>query len=240
VFFECCGEMGNGGVAQHDGNFGDAEAFFVEQVAGVFHALALVEVEDRRSEHLFKPFFQVTFVDGDLAAELLDSERFADMLQEDLAGLDDLIAIGFVGEELALEAFHFFFSDHTFQAIKQEHLALGVDKDVLQAVGIAVIQQGFEDKTGPSAEGKGLGEGSRMSEFQQVVADGVVGFAGPDRQRASYLGADELGKVNGKKAEAKHVYGVDAFGAAGGGVELTGITFEFFFSAIDPTGEAET
>ena len=218
MFLECCGEVRNGGITQHDGNFGDAEAFFVEQVAGVFHALALVEVKNSRPEHFFKSFLQVTFVDGDLAAELFDGEGFADMLQEDLAGLDDLIAIGFVGEELALKTFHFFFADHAFQAIKQEHLALGVDEDVFQAVGKAMIQQGFQDKTGPSAKGKGLGEGSRVSEFEEVVADGA--FV-PDELRTH-----ELGKVYGKEAEAKHVHGIDAFGAAGGGVELAGITFE--------------
>ena len=152
VFFECCGEVGDGGIAEHDGDFGDAESFFIEEIAGVFHALALVEVEDGGPEHLFKAFFQVTFVDGDLAAELFDGEGFADVLEEYFAGLDDLFAVRLVSQEFALEAFHFFFAHHAFQAVEEEHLALGVDKDILEAVGVGVIQQRFKDEAGSTAE----------------------------------------------------------------------------------------
>ena len=45
-----------------------------------------------------------------------------------------------------------------------------------------------------------------MSEFEQVVADGAFEFAGPDKLRTG-----KLGKVDGKKAEAEHIHGIDAF-----------------------------
>ena len=105
----------------------------------MFHALALVEIKDGRPEHFFKSFFQVTFVDGDFAAEFLDGQGFADMLEEYFPGLGDLIPIGPVGEEFALESFYFLLPYHTFQAIQQEHLALGIDEDIFQAVRIGMV-----------------------------------------------------------------------------------------------------
>src|SRR5258708_36959902 len=134
------------------------------------------------------------------------------MLEEYLAGLDDLFPIGFIGEKFTLEAFYLFFPDHAFQAIKQEHLALGIDENVFQAVCIAMIQQGFQDQAGPSAKGKGLGEGSRMPGFKQVVADSAFRLAGADKLRAGKLRTGKLGKVYGKETETKHVYGIDAVG----------------------------
>jgi hypothetical protein len=54
VFLECGGEMGDRGIAQHDGDFGDAEPFFIEEIAGMFHSLALVEIENGGAEHFFE------------------------------------------------------------------------------------------------------------------------------------------------------------------------------------------
>lgn len=241
MFFEGGREVGDGGVAEHDGDFGDAEAFFVEQVAGVLHALALVEVEDGGSEHFLESFFEVTFVDGDFATKLLDGEGFADVLQEDLAGIDDLFAIGFVGEEFTLEAFDLFFADHAFQAIKQEHLALGVDEDVLEAIGIGVIQQGFQHQAGSSAKGKGFGERSRVTEFEQLFADCSFGFGDASAvARPNGHCAGELIKMHREKAEAKHVDCIDTFGTAGGRIELAGIAFDILLFAIDVAGEAKS
>jgi hypothetical protein len=154
------------------------------------------------------PFFQIALVDGHFPAELFDGEWFADMAAGGSRGPDDLFPVGFVGEELALEAFHFFFTDHAFEAIKQQHLALGIDEDVLQAVGIGMVEQGFQHQAGPAAERKGLGEGGGMPEIEQVFADGSFGFPG----------TNELGEVDGKEAEAEYIHCLDPFGAARGSV----------------------
>jgi len=130
------------------------------------------------------------------------------MLQEYLAGLDDLFAVGFVGEEFTLETFDLFFTNHAFQAVEQEHLALRVYEDILVGIGKAVVQEGLEDEPGAAAEGKGLGKGIGMSEFQELFTGGAFVFAG----------TCELGQVHSQEAKAECVDGVDAFGAAGGGV----------------------
>ena len=153
MLFKGCGKMRDGGIAKHDGDLGNAEPFFVQQVTGMFHPLALIEVENGRAEHFLEAFLQVAFVDGHLPAEFSDREWFADMAEEDFPGLDDLFPVGLVGEEFTLKAFHFLFSHHAFQAIEEQHLALGVDKDVLQAIGIGMVQQGFQHQAGPAAQG---------------------------------------------------------------------------------------
>ena len=106
----------------------------------MLHALTLVEVENSRPEHFFKPFFQVTFVYRYFPAEFLDGKGFANMLQQYFAGFDDLFPVGFIRQEFTLETFYFFFAQHAFQAVKQEHLTLGIDKDIFQAVGIVVVE----------------------------------------------------------------------------------------------------
>lgn len=153
MLFKGCREMRDGGIAEHDGDLGDAEPFFVQQVAGVFHPLALIEVENGRAEHFLEAFLQVAFVNGHLPAEFPDREWFAYMAEEDFPGLDDLFPVGLVGEEFTLKAFYFFFSHHAFQAIEEQHLALGVDKDVLQAIGIGMVQQCLQHQPGPAAQG---------------------------------------------------------------------------------------
>lgn len=173
MLLECGGEMRDGGIAEHDGHFGDAKAFFVKEVAGMFHSLALVKIEDGRPEHFFKSFLQVAFVDSYFAAEFPDGQGFPDMPQQDLARADDLLAIRFVGEEFTLEAFRFFFPDHAFEAVKQQDLALGIDEDIFQAVGIGVIEQRFKHQPGPAAKRQGLGEGAGMSEIKEVFAEGI-------------------------------------------------------------------
>ena len=118
----------------------------------MLHTLALVEIENGSAEHLLEAFFQIAFIDGDLPAQGFDGKGLADLVEQDLPGADDLFAVCFVCQELTLEPFHFFFPDHTFEAVHQQHLALSVDEDVLHAVGIGMIEQGFQYQTGPSAK----------------------------------------------------------------------------------------
>ena len=68
MLLECGGEMRDRGIAKHDGDFGDAESFFIKEIAGVFHSLALVEVENSGTEHFFEALFQVTLVYGHFSA----------------------------------------------------------------------------------------------------------------------------------------------------------------------------
>ena len=83
----------------------------------MFHALALVKIEDRGAEHFLESFLQIAFVDGHFTAQLLNGNGFANMLQENFSGPDDLFTVSFIGQELTLETFHFFFSHHAFQAV---------------------------------------------------------------------------------------------------------------------------
>ena len=80
VLFEGGAEVRDGRIPEHHRYFGNAEAFVVQEVFGVFHTLSLVKIEYGSAEDLFESFFQVTFVDGHLAAQGLDGNRFADML----------------------------------------------------------------------------------------------------------------------------------------------------------------
>ena len=60
--------MGNGRIAKHNGNLGNTQSFFIEQVPCVLHTLALVEIKNRGAEEFFKPFLQITLIDGHFAA----------------------------------------------------------------------------------------------------------------------------------------------------------------------------
>jgi hypothetical protein len=107
---------------------------------------------------------------------------------------------------------------------------LCVYEDILVGVGKTVVEEGLEYDPGAAAEGKGLGKGFGMPEFQELFAGCAFVFAG----------TRELGKVQRQEAEAECVDGVDAFGAAGGSVELTGVAFDIFFLTIDVAGDAKS
>jgi hypothetical protein len=140
MFFEGCREMRDGRITEHDRDLRDTQAFFIEQVAGVLHSLALVKIEYSGAEHFLEPFFQIAFVDGYLPAQLLNGQRLADVLQQYFSRLYDLFPVGLIGKEFTLEALDLFFPEHAFQAIKQEHLALSVDINILMTIGVAMIQ----------------------------------------------------------------------------------------------------
>jgi len=188
--------MGNGRISQHQGNFGHAQAFFVQEIPRMFHSLALVEIENGRSEHLFKPFFQIAFVDGDFSAELSYRERFSDVLQEYFARLYDLFPVRLICQELTLKAFRFLLSDHAFKAVQQQHLALGIDEDVGMTARITVTEQGVQDQTGPAAKRKRFGKRGCMPEFEETFADRGRRFP------RSY----KLGQMYRKESEGKDVH----------------------------------
>ena len=119
----------------------------------MFHALALIEVKNGGPKELFKSLFQVTFVDGDLAAEFADGEGFANMLQQDFAGQGNFLPVIFIGQEFTLKPVYLILAQHAFQAVEQEHLGLGIDENILEAVSITMIQYGFEHHPYAAAEG---------------------------------------------------------------------------------------
>ena len=119
----------------------------------MFHALALVEVENGGAEQFFKSFFQITLVDGNLAAEFADGKGFADMFQQDFAGQGNFLAVILIGQEFTLKSVYLILAQHTFQAVKQEHLGLGINENILEAVSITMIQYGFQHHPDAAAEG---------------------------------------------------------------------------------------
>jgi len=153
MFFKRRAEMGDGGVSQHNGNLGYAETFFVQQIARMFHPLALVEIKNGGAEEFFKSLFEVTLVDGHFAAEFADGKGFADMLQQDLPGQGNFLPVILIRQELALKPAHLVLPQHAFQAVEQEHLGLGIDENILEAVSITMIQYGFQHHPDAAAEG---------------------------------------------------------------------------------------
>ena len=109
----------------------------------MFHALALVKIKYGGTEQFFKSFFQVTFVDCYFAAKFLDGDRLTDMLNKDFPGFDDLVPVCFVGKELTVDGIYFLFTQHAVQTVQEQHLRLGIDIDIFQAVGVRMVKYTF-------------------------------------------------------------------------------------------------
>ena len=67
----------------------------------MLHALLLVEVEYGGAEDFFETFFEVAFVDGYFAAELLDSDRVTDVLKQYFSGSIDTLPAKLIGKKAA-------------------------------------------------------------------------------------------------------------------------------------------
>ena len=117
----------------------------------MFHALALVKIKDGGTEHFFETLFQVTLVNCHLPAKFPDGQGFADMLQEYFPCPDDFFPVCLVCQKLTLECVHIALSQHTFQAVKQQDLGLGIDVNVFHAPAVGMVKQGFQDQPGPAA-----------------------------------------------------------------------------------------
>ena len=79
-------------------------------------------------------------VDGEDLKVVFDGDGLTDVLQQNFPGPDDLFAIGLIGQELTVESFYFFFTQHAIQAVEQQHLHLCIDEDIFKAAGIAMVQ----------------------------------------------------------------------------------------------------
>jgi len=122
----------------------------------VFHALALVEVEDRSTKQFLESFFKIAFIDRYFAAEFLDRDRFADMLDQYFSCLHDLFAVGLIGQEFTIDHIDLFLAEHTIETVEQQHLRLRIDINILEAVGICMIKYAFEYHAGFAAQRKDL------------------------------------------------------------------------------------
>lgn len=143
----------------------------------MFHALALVEIEDSCAEQFLETFLEIAFINSDLAAQFPDRDRFADMLKEDFPGAHDLLAIEFVGKKFTLKAFNIAVTDHAFQAIEQEHLGLRVDIDIFEAIGVGMIEQSLQHHRAAAANVHDLRERRRMAEMKDLFRKPVIGLA---------------------------------------------------------------
>jgi len=63
-----------------------------------------------------------------------------------------LFPVGFICKEFALKTFDIFFTQHTFKAIKEKHLHLGINVIFSKAVLIGMIEQCFQYYAGSAAK----------------------------------------------------------------------------------------
>lgn len=233
VTLERCREMGNRRIAQHHGDFGNTKPFFIKEVTGMFHTLVLVEVENGSAEKLFEALLEVTLVDSHFTAQLFDGDGLTDMLDEDLACSNDLVAVSFIGQELALEGFDafvaFFFSEHALKAVQKEHLNLCIDINILHAACVVMIQHSFQHQAGPATKVEQFGERRRMQELEDLVGRSI------DRRVCT----NELRQMSRRKTEAQNIYCIGAVVTGTGVTELALITLGGFLFAINISGKTE-
>src|SRR6516162_470298 len=104
--------MRNGGIAQDDGNLSNAESFFIQQIPGMLHPLALVEIEYSRTKHFLESLLKVALIDSRFPAEFLNRKRLPDVLEQYFPCPGNLLTVCFVGKELAAKTFDFPFPNH--------------------------------------------------------------------------------------------------------------------------------
>lgn len=98
----------------------------------MLHTLALVKVEYGGAKHFFKSFFQVALIHSHLSAQLLNGDGLTNMLDQYFPGAVDLLTVSLIGQEFTLNNIDLFFTNHTIQAVKQQHLDLCIDKDIFE------------------------------------------------------------------------------------------------------------
>ncbi len=193
----------------------------------MLHALALVKIKDGGAEDLFEPFFQVTFVDGHFTAQRLDGDGLADMLHQHFPGLDYFFPVGRIGQELAGKS-AFFFPEQAVHRVQQQYLRLRVDEDVLESVGIGMVQKAFNG--GPC-----LGTKRQLPGKRRLVVKGQHFFG----ERGELAVPGELRQVGGRETETQYVHALDLFNTAARGIEFTEIAFGLLFTAIKIAAHAE-
>ena len=174
------GEMRNGGITQQHGYFRYTQPFFIKQVFGVFHPLALVKIKYRGAKAFLEPFFQVTLVDRHFPAEFLDGNGFPDMLDQDLPGPHDLFPVCLIGQEFTAHHINFLFPEHAVQAVEQEHLGLGIDIDIFERIGISMVEHSFQHHPGLTTKREDLGKGGTVPECENIIREGGIAFATPE------------------------------------------------------------
>ena len=108
----------------------------------MFHALVLVKIKNGGTEHHLEAFFEIAFVDGRFSAQLLYGDGIADMGKQDFPCFDDFLSLVLVGKEFTGRNLIFPDAAHRLQRIQQEYLRLGVDENIFNRIGVAVIEDG--------------------------------------------------------------------------------------------------
>jgi hypothetical protein len=193
----------------------------------MLHALALVKIEDGLSEEFFKPLFQVAFINGHLAAERFDGKRLSNMLEQDLAGFNNLFAVGLITEKFTAELFYFF-AHHTLKTVQQQHLGLGIEINIFKTAAVSMIEQSVEHQARTAAEREHLGEGFGMPEADDVFTEYLFSFIG-----------NKLRKMGRGEAKGHHIYRIKYFFAAPRFMYAAMVAFDVFFAAIAVAGHAE-
>lgn len=194
----------------------------------MFHPLALVEIENRGAIHLFKTFFKVTFVDGNLSAQLLDGNRFADMLKQNLPGFGNFFPVRLICQEFTGEGQLFFFAHHAIQAVKQQHLHLGIDENIFHRAVVLVVQQGLEHGAGPAAERQGFGKGTAMPEPDDIILQGI-----------HIARTHELGKMGGTEYKTHDVDRGGPVFAGAAQIDPATVAFGLVLAAVHISGDTE-
>src|SRR5688572_2572582 len=109
----------------------------------MLHSLALIKIENGGPKHFFKAFLQVTFINGNLAAEFFDRDRFTNMLDQDLSCLCYFITVSFICKKLTVDNINFFFTQHAIETVQKQHLGLCININIFKTISESMIQQSF-------------------------------------------------------------------------------------------------
>lgn len=79
--------------------------------------------------------------------------------------MGDLVSVGLIRQEFAGEALNISFAYHTLQAVKKEHLRLGIDENILKALCVVMIKQALQHYARSPAKGQDFGKRGFMLEM---------------------------------------------------------------------------
>ena len=73
--------MRNRRISQKRRHVSYTQTLFIQKVFGVFHTLLLVKIKNSSAKNFFEPLFYITLIHGHFAAQFLDGNGVANMLQ---------------------------------------------------------------------------------------------------------------------------------------------------------------
>ncbi len=194
----------------------------------MFHALVLVEVENGSAEYFLEAFFEVAFINGHFAAEFLDGNRIAYMLDKYFTCPDYFFPVGIIIQEFTGNQVFTFFPGHAFHAVEQQDLRLGVNKDIFEAVDVIMVQQRINGHPHFAAEGKRSGKGCCMPEIKYII-----------RNTYRLHSFHELRQVGMFKAEAEDIHRWQFMFAIRGPVDPAIVAIHILIPAISISQHTE-